>query len=59
MYFVRIGSAPKPWEATGGARVLASRILEAWLVLQRPGTQSEARNQSQRIKVVERRFSIG
>ena len=51
--------ARKPWEATGGARVLAPRILGAWLVLWRLEIQGEARNQSWEIMTTEGRFSIG
>ena len=55
----RIYGAPKPWEAMGRVRALVLEIPGAWLVLQRPGTQDEARNQSQEIKTTEGRFSTG
>ena len=48
MEIVRICGAPKPWEATGGVRGLAPKVSGAWLVLQRPKTQDQARNQSWR-----------
>ncbi|EHA8586800.1 hypothetical protein COCNU_scaffold000963G000010 [Cocos nucifera] len=54
---VRIDGAPKPWEATKGARVLASGIPEAWLVLRRSEIQDGVRNQSQKIKTTERNIS--